>query len=188
LVLNDMMASVMKPRWKLWTSLALGALWAVDLGLAVFLWEGGREDPSSLRADRDRLALQAKLLRGDIDRGERIRASLPQAGQECNDFYRDSFLAADTGYSRIESDLGAIARETGVRTSGFTFARADVKKRGATEIKISATVDADYPSLVRFINGLERSKNFYLLDSLKLNSAENGGIRLALELHTYFRT
>jgi Type II secretion system (T2SS), protein M subtype b len=183
-----MISSFTKHRWKLWTSLALGALLAVDLGLAVFLWQGGREDPSALRVDREHLALQAKLLRADVERGEKIRASLPKAGRECDDFYRDSFLGADTGYSQIESDLAAIARETGVRASGFTFGRTEVKQRGATEIKISATVDADYPSLVRFINGLERSKNFYLLDSLKLTSAETGSIRLALELHTYFRT
>ena len=183
-----MIANLTRHRWKFWTSIALAALLAVDLGLALFLWQGGQADPVSLRAEREHFLLQAKLLRADIERGERIRASLPKAGRECNDFYHDSFLPADTGYSQIESDLGAISRETGVRTTGFSFMRADVKERGATEIRISATVDADYPSLVRFINGLERSKNFYLLDSLKLASAATGGIRLALELHTYFRS
>lgn len=182
-----MIANLRRHPWKLWTSSAIGVLLALDLGLALFLWQGGREDPAALRADRDRLALQAKLLRADVQRAERIRTSLPKAGKECNDFYHESFLGADTGYSEIESDLGAIARETGVRTTGFRFSREEVKDRGATEIKISATVDADYPSLVRFINGLERSKNFYLLDSLRLTSAATGGIRLAIELHTFFR-
>lgn len=183
-----MIATIKKTPWKLWTSVALAALLLVDLGLAVFLWQGGREDPATLRADRDRLALQAKLLRADIQRGERIRTSLPQAGKECDDFYRESFLSASTGYSQIEEDLGAIAREAGVHTGEFTFRRAEVKQKGATEIDIGTSVDADYPALVRFINGLERSKNFYLLDSLGLTSGNMGGIRLHLQLHTYFRT
>jgi hypothetical protein len=174
--------------WKMWTGVALGALLAVDLGLGIFLWPGRRQEPAALQADRDRLALQAKLLRADVQRGEKIRQSLPTAGKECEDFYRYSFLDASTGYSQIEEDLGTIAAETGVKTTGFSFKRKDIKERGTTEIQISATVDADYPALVRFINGLERSKNFYLLDSLHLASGEMGGIRLALELHTYFRT
>lgn len=183
-----MIATIKKTPWKLWTSVALAALLIVDFGFALFLWQGGRQDPATLRADRDRLALQAKLLRADIQRGERIRASLPHAGKECDDFYRESFLSASTGYSQIESDLGAIAREAGVRTTGFTFRRSDVKEKGATQIEIGTSVDADYPALVRFINGLERSKNFYLLDGLGLSSGTTGGIRLQLQLHTYFRT
>jgi Type II secretion system (T2SS), protein M subtype b len=183
-----MIASLTKQPWKLGTSVALAALLLVDLGLAAFLWQGGREDPTALRADRDRLALQAKLLKADVQRGQRIRADLPKAGRECDDFYRQSFLSTDTGYSQIEADLDAIAHEAGVRTTGFTFRRADVKQKGATEIEIRTTVDADYPALVRFINGLERSKNFYLLDSLALTSAASGSIKLQLQLHTYFRT
>ena len=174
--------------WKIWTSIGLAALLAVDVGLAVFLGTGGRQDPAALQADRDRLALQGKLLRADVERGEKIRQSMPTAGKECDEFYRESFLDAGTGYSQIEADLGAIAQQTGVKASGFSFKRKEIREWGATEIQVSATVDADYPALVRFINGLERSKNFYLLDSLRLASGATGGIRLALELHTYFRT
>jgi hypothetical protein len=174
--------------WKVWTSIALGALLAADLGLAAFLWQGARQDPSALRAERDRLAVQAKLLRADVEHGEKIRASLPQAGKDCDAFYHGSFLDAATGYSQVEADLGAIASQAGVKASGFSFKRTEVKERGVTQISITTSVDADYPAVIRFINGLERSKNFYLLDRLKLGSVATGGIKLDLELHTYFRT
>ena len=48
--------------------------------------------------------------------------------------------------------------------------------------------EADYPAVIQFINGLERSKYFYLLDDLQLGSASSGAIRLQIGLHTYFRT
>ncbi|HKV05700.1 MAG TPA: GspMb/PilO family protein [Candidatus Acidoferrales bacterium] len=181
----------MKGSWQTWKAILGGALALVllaDLGLVAFLWQSSRQEPQAMRGQRDLLAVRAKLLRNDVDRGEKIRASLPQAGKECDDFYRDTFLDTATGYSRIEADLDVIARQSGVKTSGFSFKQSDVKGRGVTEISISTNVDADYPSVIRFINGLERSKNFYLLDSLHLASATTGGIRLDLELHTYFRT
>jgi len=117
-----------------------------------------------------------------------LRASLPQAGKDCDAFYQQSFLDSPTGYSQIESDLDGIATKAGVRISGFTFKQKELKDRGVTEIQITTNLDADYPAIIQFINGLERSKNFYLLDSLRLASATSGGIRLDLDLHTYFRT
>lgn len=174
--------------WKTWTSAALGVLLLADIALAVFFWQGSRQDPAMLRAERDRLAVQAKLLRADVDRAEKIRAGLPQTGKDCDAFYRQSFLDSATGYSQIESDLDAIAAQSGVKTSGLSFKTTAIKERSVTQITINTSVDADYAAVIRFVNGLERSKNFYLLDSLKLGTAATGGIKLDLELHTYFRT
>jgi hypothetical protein len=174
--------------WKKWTGIALGVLLAADLGLAYLLWNTSREVPATMRLQRNRLEAQAKLLSADVERGEKIRASLPQAGKDCDAFYQGTLLDASSGYSRIESDLAVIASKAGVRTSGLSFKQKEVKDRGVTQISITTSVDADYPAVVAFINGLERSKNFYLLDSLHLASATAGGLRLDLELHTYFRT
>lgn len=174
-------------RWKKWTGIALAVLLAADLALASFLWAAAREGPQALRARRDRLAAQAKLLQADVDRGEKVRASLPQAGRDCETFYHQAFLDASSGYSQIEADLSTIASKAGVKTSGFTFKQKEIKDRGVTEISISTNLEADYPAVIQFINGLERSKNFYLLDGLQLASATAGGIRLELQLHTYLR-
>jgi hypothetical protein len=186
LVFNDVIKNL--KTWKLLTIAALAVLLGADLGLGVFLWQFASRDPESLRSERDRMVLQAKLLRSDVERGEKIRASLPQIGRDCDTFYRDSFLSVSTGYSDIESDLDKIAAQSGVRTSGFSFKERPVKDRGVTEIDISTSLDADYPSIIRFINGIEKSKNFYLLDGLHLATATTAAIRLELELHTYFRT
>jgi hypothetical protein len=113
---------------------------------------------------------------------------MPQVGRECDAFYQKAFFDSTTGYSRIESDLNAISREAGVQTSGLKFKQKAVKNRGVTEIDISTKVTADYPSLIRFINGIERSQDFYLLDGLALHSAASGMVDLDLSLHTFFRT
>jgi len=182
------------PKWQNWkiaTMVALSVLLAADIGLCVFLWQTSRQGPEEMRAQRDRLMAQSKLLRADVARGDKIRASLPQVGQDSDDFYRESFLDEKTGYSDVELDLAAIAAKAGVKTTGFSFKRTEIKGRGVTEIQIGTTVDADYPAIVQFINGLERSKNFYMLDDLRLNSASTtsgGGIRLELGLHTFFRS
>jgi hypothetical protein len=176
------------PTWKLLIAAGLGLLLAADIGLGVFVWQAYREGPETLHAQRALLATQAKLLKADVKRGEQIRASLPQVGKDCDRFYEQSFLNGASGYSQIDTDLAAIAAKAGVKTSGFSFKQDEIKGRGVTEITIRTGVEADYPSVIQFINGLERSKNFYLLDDLRLNSAQPGNIRLELSLHSYFRT
>ncbi|HEX4003944.1 MAG TPA: GspMb/PilO family protein [Candidatus Acidoferrales bacterium] len=174
--------------WKRSIGLALALLLLADVALGVYLWNASRQGPAALTAQRNDLALQAKLLRADLHRGDAIRTSLPQVGSDCDKFYRQSFLDSKTGYSDIESDLGAIAQKTGVKTPALTFQQKPIEGRGVTEVSIRTAVDADYPSVIRFVNGLERSKNFYLVDGLHLTSASPGTIRLEIEMHTYFRT
>jgi microsomal dipeptidase-like Zn-dependent dipeptidase len=166
----------------------LGALIAADLLLAAFLWNAARQGPEAMRIQRDRLAAQELLLRADVERARKIRASLPQVGKDCEAFYRESFLSAASGYSSVQADVNALAAKAGVRTSGLTFKQKDIAGRGVTEISMQTGVSADYPALIRFINNLERSKYFYMLDDLQLGSASPGEIRLELTLHTYFRT
>jgi hypothetical protein len=174
--------------WKKWIGIALGVLLVADAGLGIFLWQTARQGPEGMRVQRARLATESRLLKADIARGERIRASLPQVGKDCDSFYRESFLDPVTGYSDIETDLDSIASKAGVKTTGFGFKQREVKDRGVTEISISTSVNADYPAIIEFINGLERSKYFYLLDEVQMTSVEAGGIQLQIGLHTYFRT
>ncbi len=174
--------------WKTWLGAALGLVLAVDLALAGYLWRTSYEQPQELRARRDALALDAKKLHADVDRGNKIRASLPQARKDCDTFYQQSFLDSVTGYSKIEADLSDNASKSGVKVSSYTFKQKEVKDRGVTEVDMTMTLDADYPAILQFINGLEKSRNFYLLDSLHLSSVTSGGIRLDLDLHTFFRT
>jgi hypothetical protein len=174
--------------WKKWIGVGLGLLLAADAALVIFLWRSAHEGPEAMRVQRDSLAAEAKLLQADVKRAEAIRASLPQVGKDCDKFYEQSFLNGATGYSDIDMDLASIAAKAGVKTSGFSFRQQEVKGRGVTEMSITTGVSADYPAIVQFINGLERSRNFYLLDDLRLNSVTAGAIRLDISLHTFFRT
>jgi hypothetical protein len=176
--------------WKKTIAIALALLFAADLALVYQLWQSSREGAAALSAQRDRLKTQAALLKGDVTRGERIRQDLSGEGREYDTFYHTAFLSADNGYSTIEDDLGSIAAKANLRSSGISFKQKELKGRDVTEIDISDTVEGDYPAIIQFINGLEHSKNFYLLSNLRLQSASTpgGGIRLQLDLQTYFRT
>jgi len=60
--------------------------------------------------------------------------------------------------------------------------------RGDIHLHQSAGVEGDYEGLIQFLNKLEHSENFYVLDSLALASSTAGKLRLNVQLRTYFRT
>jgi len=177
--------------WRVWKRsilIAIAVACLADIALGVFLWQGAREGPTDMRAQVERLRGQEKLLQADVQRGTKIRASLPQVGKDCDAFYRDKFLNPATAYSEVEDDLQTIAHKSNLKTADLSFKQKPLKDRSVTEVAIAETVEGEYPALVQFINGLEVSKNLYLLDSLSLASGTTGGIKLKLELRTYFRS
>jgi Tfp pilus assembly protein PilO len=173
--------------WKKLVRAALVVLVAADAVL-LFVALRAAAAPDAPRRGRDTLREQHQLLAADVRRVTAIRAGLPQVQYECDRFFAEQLLPEAGAYSAVVEDLGDIAQKANLRIAATNFKQRDLEKRGVVQVDITASVDGDYASLVRFINGLERSKNFYLLDSLTLASSSGGTLRLNLQLRTYFRT
>jgi hypothetical protein len=177
--------------WKKWIRWGLGVVLVVDVLLLFATWRAANRGQEEQVKQRDSLRKQHALLLEDVTRARAIRERLPKVQGECDKFIRERLRAASGGYSVVLADLGHIAGSAGLRTSTLSFRQAQQGgrrgPRDIVEVGVTAAVEGDYASLVRFINGLERSPNFYLLDSLALGSTTGGVIRLNLELRTYFR-
>lgn len=173
--------------WKTFIGVALGVLLIANLAVGGFLYWEGQQAPAHAASQAQALKIQVKKLQADVQRGERIRASMGEAGEACDKFYQTAFLDSSTGYSAIEANLSAIASKAGLQAQSVSFKPKDLEGRGVTEVAISEEIEGDYPAILQFINGLEVSPNFYLLRDLTLDTSKTGGIRLKLELVTYFR-
>jgi Tfp pilus assembly protein PilO len=174
--------------WKTMVAVGLGALFLIDVVLLLFLWHLGGSDPNEMRRRRADMETTEKLLRADIHRGEHIQKNMPVVGKDAEDFYKNELPPATDGYSAVIGDLTQVATKAGLRTSSVAFHEHELKGRGVVEVEITENVDGDYPSVLKFIQGIEQSKNFYLLNDLGLDSVQSGNLRLNLQLHTYFRS
>jgi hypothetical protein len=110
---------------------------------------------------------------------------IPLATRQIEDFYRDRFPGED---SAISSDLGKIAAGTGVRVSSVKYGQKDAPIEGLQRVEVEADLSGDYLQLVRFINALERSKLFFIVDELQLGSQQAGIVKLQIKLETYLRS
>ena len=138
--------------------------------------------------DLNRLAMLAKQYRADNTRLERFKSELPADEKQWDEFFTTHFHPAGAGYSAISEDLGGLSRSAGLRSDTISFHQHVPDARGLMQVDISTAVEGDYDSLVQFLNKLEHSDNFYVLDSMALASSSLGKLRLNIQLRTYFRT
>src|SRR5689334_21195599 len=139
-------------------------------------------------AELNRLGMMEKQYQADNNRLERFKSELPTDEKQWDEFFTTHFHPAGAGYSAISEDLGDLSRAAGLRSDTIAFHQHEADARGLMQVDIATAVEGVYDSLVQFLNKLEHSDNFYVLDSLTLASSSLGKLRLNVQLRTYFRT
>ena len=109
----------------------------------------------------------------------------PDARRDIEAFYQNRFPA---GYSAISTDLARIASESGVNVSSEKYDQKESDVQSLQRVEVEAEVSGDYLPLVKFINTLERSKVFFIIDDLELGGQASGSVKLRIKLETYLRT
>ena len=168
----------------------LGVLLVADLALAGYSWQTStalRTPMAQLKEDSHKL----DLLNGDIERAERIRHDLPATVADY-DRFDASLLTTGTGDSAITAELDELAKKSGLLIENLALRHKEIVGRNLTEVDLDTAVDGDYANIVRFMNNLQRSHNFYIVESLNLQAQGQGTgpgtMRIGLRMKTYFRT
>ncbi len=170
--------------------IVLGLLLVADIGLAIYSWELS-SSPHTSQKVFDEQAIKLGLLNNDIRSAQYIKDNMPATRKDCEKF-EQSLPAASTGSSSITGELDEIAKKAGLQIVTQTYRQKEIPNRGMSEVTIEATVNGNYGSVVRFLNGLQRSQRFYVVDGLQLATdaqaqSANGPIRVGLHVRTYFR-
>jgi Tfp pilus assembly protein PilO len=173
--------------WKKRIRIAIFAVLAADAALLWFNWQLAGAAPERQEQQLGDLRRQHRLWGADVQRATEIRDKLGLIERDCNQFFEQQFLGEEVGSSTVVADLTAIARRAGLEARNVSYKQTELEKRNVMEVAITTTVEGSYASIVGFINGLEKSERFYLMENLALASGQGGALRLNLQLKTYFR-
>jgi hypothetical protein len=170
--------------------IVVGLLLAADIGLAIYSWQLS-SSPHTSQGVFDEQAVKLGLMNNDIKSAQYIKDHMPATRKDCEKF-EQSLAGESTSSSSITAELDEVAKKSGLQVVTLTFRQKEIPNRGMTEMTIEAIVSGEYGSVVRFVNGLQRSERFYVVDGLALASdaqtqAATGAIRVGLHVRTYFR-
>jgi hypothetical protein len=166
-----------------WHYGAIVILLLLNLTLAVrliFAWNRAKQgDAARIAASQSQyraIKLKTTPLRG-------LDKKIDQAKLDQQAFYEKRFPAST---SEVLSELGALAVKTNVLLARDQNAYRK-PQQGLVEMDMEATLSGDYAPVVRFINGLERDKLFFLIKGVALNGQQGGVVSLRMHLTTFLR-
>jgi type IV pilus assembly protein PilO len=100
---------------------------------------------------------------------------------QANEFFGARFPAA---YSTISATIYDLASKNSVHVTNLSYTPSRAPE-GLVELRMDASLTGEYSALMHTINGLERSKTFFLISGLTLTGQQGGSVNLRLRLNTY---
>lgn len=161
---------------------AIVVLLVVDIAAFAFLLSPWGRSPAQradeytrARAERQQKMRDAqpltgmpqKLKRAETDADVLLRSRLPEQS------------------SQVSNEIGKLASANHVKLAQATYETKDSELPGVERLLVKASLSADYLNLVRFINALEREKMLMVIDSLKLNEQQGGGVKVDLVMEAF---
>jgi Tfp pilus assembly protein PilO len=166
-----------------WHYVGLGALLLITTGLAVrFGLDWAATDTHSadaLEVKQVQLAalnLETRPLRGLDGRITKTRAEMKA--------FLDKRIPPD--YSSIENSMINLEVNSGVRLTRVQYSQG-LPGQDLTEITMDAAISGDYPSIMHFVNSVERAQTFYVIRQMALTGEQNGLVNLRIRVSTWLR-
>lgn len=135
---------------------------------------GSEEQMSAQRTELKTLNLENAPLRG-------LEAKIVLSRQAIKTFYDKRIPPSD---SAIVAELGDLGVKNRVRLTRVQYTQAPAIPT-LVEIRMDASLSGDYPSIMHFINDVERDKTFFVIDALGLSGQQGGMVNLRLRLSTF---
>ena len=122
-----------------------------------------------LRDNQPLVGMPEKLKRAETDADLLLRSRLPEQS------------------SQISNEIGKLAAANRVKLEQASYETKDTELPSVERLLVKASLSADYLNLVRFINALEREKMLMVIDSVKLNEEQGGGVKVDLNMEAFKR-
>lgn len=168
---------------------ALGVLLALNLIAALILfkpWGGSADDlEAQLNAKRSELPQR----QAQLARTKALVEKVQKARAEGDQFMSRYILNARTAYSTILGELDRDAAEVGLKLKESQSSIEPIEGSDTLGMMtISANYEGAYPNLTKFINELDRSKQFLIIEGLQASPQAVGpAINVNFRLNTFVR-
>jgi Tfp pilus assembly protein PilO len=89
-------------------------------------------------------------------------------------------------YSSIAARIGELALKGPVRLTRVQYSQGPAGG-DLTEISLDAGITGAYPQIMRFVNGVERDRTFFVIRAMSLTGQQEGLVNLRLRVSTWLR-
>jgi type IV pilus assembly protein PilO len=168
---------------------ALGVLLLGNLVAAGFALHWSGDSPQALESKIESTRQQIIIARGQLSRAKGMSAKITLAKDQGGAFLTTYMTPRKTTYSTILGELNQMAQTAGVKMRDSTITPEHVEgSNSLSQLTITSGYEATYPNLVKFINLLDRSQRFLIIESLTAApQSGTGNLLVSIKLDTFVR-
>jgi hypothetical protein len=168
---------------------ALGVLLLGNLVAAGFAFHWWGDSPQALESKIESTRQQIILARGQLTRAKAMSGKIVLARDQGGAFLNKYMTPRKITYSTILGELNHIAETAGVKPKDATITPERVEGSSSlSQLTITAGYEATYPNLLKFVNLLDRSERFLIIESLTAQPQSGTGVLLvSIKLDTFVR-
>jgi len=168
---------------------ALGVLLVGNLVAAGFAFHWWGDSPQSLESKIESTRQQIIVARGGLTRAKGMSAKIALAREQGGSFLGSYMTPRKSTYSTILGELNHMAETAGVKPKDATINAERIEGSSSlSQLTITAGYEADYQSLLKFVNLLDRSERFLIIESLSAApQSGTGKLIVSIKLDTFVR-
>jgi Tfp pilus assembly protein PilO len=162
------------------------------IGNLVLLWmlmfpPGGspEEVEQTYVVQQQQRAVQAK----NLQRMRVLAAKVQESRAQGDQFLASYFMERRKAASTIISELNELARTAGIKPKEHSFLLEPVE--GSDDLSmmtVNGSYDGTYADLIQFVNRVDRSKRFLIIDSLSASPQQQPGLlNVSVRFHVFVR-
>jgi Tfp pilus assembly protein PilO len=167
----------------------IGTLLAANLVAAVMAFKpfGGSAD--DLRRQQEALRVQLTRLQARIAASKRLVEKVETARREGDQFLAKYVTDRRTMSSTIQEELNRTAKEAGIKSLPATLDLEPIEGSDTLEMMtISAGYEGTYAGLTKFVNLLDKSPRFLIIENMQTAPQQGGqALNVTLKLDTFVR-
>jgi len=180
-------AAIKEPRVLL--RAAIGTLLAANLVAAVMAFKpfGGSAD--DLRREQQALRIQLAQLQARVATSQRLVEKVETARREGDQFLAKHVTDRRTMSSTIQEELNRTAKEAGIKVLPATLDLEPIEGSDTLEMMtISAGYEGTYANLTKFVNLLDKSPRFLIIENMQTAPQQGGqALTVTLKLDTFVK-
>jgi type IV pilus assembly protein PilO len=167
----------------------VGTLLAANLVAAVMAFKpfGGSAD--DLRRQQEALRVQLTRVQARIATSKRLVEKVETARRQGDQFLAKYVMDRRTVSSTIQEELNRTAREAGIKSLPATLDLEPIEGSDTLEMMtISAGYEGSYANLTKFVNLLDKSPRFLIIENMQTAPQQGGqALTVTMRLDTFVR-
>jgi type IV pilus assembly protein PilO len=167
----------------------IGTLLAANLVAAVMAFKPFGGSAADLRREQQALRVQLGRLQARAATSKRLVEKVETARREGDQFLAKYVMDRRTMSSTIQDELNRTAKEAGIKALPATLDLEPIEGSDTLEmISISAGYEGTYANLTKFVNLLDKSPRFLIIENMQTAPQQGGqALNVTLKLDTFVR-